>query len=139
MKDYESIIPFISYPVQMVTYALNQIQNLLSSIQGRGQDCVKKAHRPVRWHHNTHTYLRRVHCDGQGRHKQHKGYQTKCHRSYIYFPCVPRWCENVTAHYLTEPNQKLPRRRVVYPLAAENVSGPLLTRLRGVNQPVIHT
>jgi len=28
---------------------------------------------------------------------------------------------------------------VVYPLAADNVSGPLLTRLRGVNQLVIRT
>ena len=92
----------------------NPVQNLLNSIKWMGQDCAIKAHHPVRWHHNTHTYLRRVHCDGQGRHRQHKGYQTKCHRSYIYFPCVPRWCDNVTAHYLTEPNQKLPRRRAFF-------------------------
>src|SRR5262245_34553172 len=29
--------------------------------------------------------------------------------------------------------------RVAYLLAADNVSGPVLTRLRGVNQPVIRT
>src|SRR5262249_50812970 len=31
------------------------------------------------------------------------------------------------------------QRRVAYPRAADNVSGPLLTRLRGINQPVIRT
>ena len=32
-----------------------------------------------------------------------------------------------------------PAGPVAYPLAADNVSGPLLTRLRGINQPVIRT
>ena len=36
-------------------------------------------------------------------------------------------------------NSKKPKYRVVYPRPADNVSGPLLIRLRGLNQPVIHT
>jgi transposase len=43
------------------------------------------------------------------------------------------------AGMVSQENLKTLSERVAYLLAADNVSAPLLTRLRGVNQPVIRT
>src|SRR5207245_10690689 len=99
----------------MFTYSLNQIQRLLSSIKGRGQDCVKKAYLPVGWRHNTHKDLRHVHSDDRDMLNSHKTYQTECHSRYIYLPSLTRWFENVTIHHSTEPNQALPRKEAHIP------------------------
>jgi predicted transcriptional regulator len=51
----------------------------------------------------------------------------------------PRRRQPVAATTADTAQSSAPHQRVVYPLAADNVSGPLPFRLRRVNQPVIST
>jgi hypothetical protein len=68
---------------------LHPIQTRLSSIQEKGQDCVREAPLPVGYEHNTHKYLRRFRCRGQGIPERGTGHQAECYREHISLPCVP--------------------------------------------------